>query len=215
MPVSTARVLLAFFRKEADSLSKGDREIVTKKPVKKVTDDADVFLEVPVIRQSTDYSCGAASFLAILGYYGYDPYEKQVMTALGTTLGGTDPEGFSKAAKKFDLKADVKEGMTVEEVKKRIDDKIPVILDIQAWGDKEDYTNEWDDGHYVVAIGYDKEGFYLMDPSQMGYSYVSYKELKKRWHDTLKDNKTKFVEMGIAVHGKEPKFKYNAVKTVE
>jgi predicted double-glycine peptidase len=216
MPVSISRVLLAFINdKNADDLSDGDKKVVKKKPVKKVTDDADVFLEVPVIRQSTDYSCGAASFLAILGYYGFDPYEKQIITAMGTTLAGTDPKGFPKAAKKFDLKADVKEHMTIDEVKERLDKKIPVILDIQAWGDKKDYTDEWDDGHYVVAIGYDKEGFYLMDPSQIGYSYVSSEELKKRWHDILIDNKTKFFDMGIAVSGKEPKFKYNAVKTIE
>jgi predicted double-glycine peptidase len=214
MSIDSSRVLLAFL-KSADTLSKKDKEIVRTKPVRKVTNDADIFLQIPIVRQSTSYSCGAASFLAILGYYGYDPYEKQVMNALGTTLGGTDPDDFPKAAKKFELQAKLKENMTIDDVKKNIKNKVPVVLGIQAWGEKEDYSEEWDDGHYVVAIGYDKEGFYLMDPSQMGYSYVSFKDLEKRWHDRMKDNKIKFVHLGIVVSGKEPKFEYNAVKPIE
>lgn len=188
-------------------------EINDTKAVRKI-EDADVFLEVPLVRQSTDYSCGAASFLSILGYYGYDPYEKQIMKTMGTTLGGTHPSGFEKAAKKFQLKSKLKENMSFDDVRESIKEKIPVIMAIQAWGDKENYSKEWKDGHYVVAVGFDKDGFFLMDPSQMGYSYISEKQLEERWHD-VDQNKTAVVRLGIMIYGKEPRFDYDRVRPID
>jgi uncharacterized protein YvpB len=38
---------------------------------------------------------------------------------------------------------------------------------IQAWKDENDttpYPNDFEDGHYVVAIGYDKKNFFFEDP---------------------------------------------------
>jgi len=201
--------------KEANDLPRENKEVDKKKAVRKITDDADIFIQVPIIRQSTDYSCGAACLLSVMGYYGIDPYEKQVMAALKTTLAGVDPVDFPKAAKKFDLNAKVKEGMTQDEIKKNLDDDIPVILDIQAWGNKKDYSDVWNEGHFVVAVGYDKEGYYLMDPSQIGYTYITEPELDDRWHDVEIGTKRKFYNVGIIVTGKEPKFKYNSVKIIE
>jgi predicted double-glycine peptidase len=199
----------------SNELSKEDKEVDNKKPIRKVTEDANVFIQVPIIRQSTDYSCGAACLLSVMGYYGIDPYEKQVMDALKTTIAGVDPIDFPKAAKKFDLTAKVKEGMSQDEIKKNLDDDIPVRLDIQAWGDKKDYSDVWDEGHFVVAVGYDKEGYYLMDPSQIGYTYITKPELDTRWHDVEIGTKRKFHNVGIVVNGKKPKFRYNAVKIIE
>lgn len=177
--------------------------------------DADVFLEIPLIRQSTDYSCGAASFLSILGYYGYDPHEKQIMKIMNTTLGGTDPQNFEKAATKFGLKTKIKDNMTFDEIRDNIKNKKPVVIAIQAWGNKKDYSKEWDEGHYVVVIGYDKKGFYLMDPSQMGYSYISERDLQNRWHDTMKKSDKSFINLGIIIYGKKPKFHFDAVHSID
>ena len=45
----------------------------------------------------------------------------------------------------------------------------PVILLMQAWSDPiVDYTNDFDDGHYVVAIGYDLNYIYFEDPWILG-----------------------------------------------
>jgi predicted double-glycine peptidase len=45
----------------------------------------------------------------------------------------------------------------------------PVIVQIQAWGDEgTDYTNDFDDGHYVVAIGFDENYLYFEDPWIIG-----------------------------------------------
>jgi predicted double-glycine peptidase len=206
-------VVKSYLKEAREVLAPSYKEINDRKPVRKIK-DADIFLEVPIVRQSTDYSCGAACFLSILGYYGYDPYEKQLIKALETTLGGTDPDSFKKAAKKFELKIDIKEDMTIDQIKNNLKKKIPVILDIQAWGEKKDYSKAWKDGHYVVAVGYDKKGFYLMDPSQMGYSYLLEKDLEDRWHDVEIDSDKKFFKLGIMIYGKAPKFHYDRVKPI-
>ncbi len=55
--------------------------------------------------------------------------------------------------------------------------------------------SDWKDGHYVVAIGYDKERIYLEDPSTILRSYISYQDLEERWHDT--DKARKYIKTGI------------------
>lgn len=42
-------------------------------------DGASVFLSVPYERQGTGYTCGTACFVSLLGYYGYNPSEKDLV----------------------------------------------------------------------------------------------------------------------------------------
>jgi predicted double-glycine peptidase len=47
------------------------------------------------------------------------------------------------------------------------------------------YVKDWKDGHWVVAIGYDKNGFFFEDPSLHAIrGYLSTQQLKSRWRDT-------------------------------
>jgi hypothetical protein len=176
---------------------------------------ADVLLNVPTIRQSTDYSCGAATFSSILAFYGHDLPEKEVIDLMGTTKEGTNPESFLSGAKKFKLKSELREGMTIKNLRECLDERIPVILCIQAWGNKKDYNKEWEDGHYVAAIGYDLKGFYFMDPSQIGYSYLETGDLEDRWHDIRKDKKKTYTHLGIIIYGKEPKFNMDKIRPIQ
>lgn len=179
--------------------------------------DAKVFLEVPLVRQSTSFSCGAASFLSVLGYYGFSPREQQIMQLMDTSFGGTDPESFVKAAKFFKLKTEMKENISHDTIVKLLNENVPVVLAIQAWnGDKnKDYKNEWQDGHWVVTIGYDDEGYYFMDPSQIGYSYLTKKELDDRWHDKSKQNDKTYNRLAVIVYGKKPEFDYDEIRQIE
>ena len=48
-----------------------------------------------------------------------------------------------------------------------------------------DRAGQWDDGHWVVAIGYSPTGVFFEDPSlQAVRGFLSYRELLTRWHDT-------------------------------
>lgn len=129
------------------------------------------------------------------------------MQKAGTTKKyGTQIDKILKVAKKYGLKCEAKP-MTIDEVEEYIKNHIPVILLLQAWTEKEkvNWEKDWADGHYVVAIGYDKEKIYFEDPASVKREYLSYKELEKRWHDVGPDG-TKYINYGIAIYGKQPKF---------
>lgn len=164
-------------------------------------------LPFPENIQTYDYDCGAKALQSVLIYYGLDVREDIIIQAAHTTKSGTNPQAIVAVAKKYKLKAVAGE-MTISEVKEYIDRKIPVILALQAWTRKEkvDWINDWQDGHYVVAIGYDNDRIIFADPASIQRTYLSYDESKKRWHDI--DNRgKKYYHLGIAIFGSKPKFK--------
>ena len=64
----------------------------------------------------------------------------------------------------------------------------PVIIAGQAWRDPEEENRSWDtlwdDGHYMVVIGLDKDNVYFEDPSLLGSrGYIPRQEFLSRWHD--------------------------------
>lgn len=160
-------------------------------------------LQFPAFRQTYNYDCGALALEAILAFYGFDLKEGDVMQKAGTTKNGTPINGIKKAAKAYGLKVKSKK-MTVDEVKKYIDKNIPVLIPLQAWTNKPTHPNweeDWIDGHYVVAIGYDNKKFYFEDPSSNIRDFLTYDEFEKRWHDIGSD-KTIYDCLGIIIYGK-------------
>ena len=163
-------------------------------------------LTFPELRQTYEYDCGASAVEAILDYYGIDMREEKIMKTAGTTKNGTSIKGIIKALKKYRLK--VKSGeMTISQIKRYIDNKIPVILMLQAWTKKKkpDWEKDWIDGHYVIVIGYDGHKFYFEDPASASRTYLTYNELDKRWHDIDTDRK-KYIHYSIATYGKKPRY---------
>jgi len=157
-------------------------------------------LEFPESKQAYYYDCGANALQSVLIYYGAVVREEKIVKLAGTKKKGTPVAGMKAAAKKCDL--DYKAGkMTVNEIKKYLDKKIPVILLIQAWPCKKntDWKNDWTDGHYVVAIGYDSTKLYFEDPWTDYRTFLAYEEFIKRWHASIYGKK--HVNWGMAVFG--------------
>ena len=173
----------------------------------KTTSDIPNLIRVPLVRQYTDFTCGAESLQSILGYYGQDYRGNKLAKALRTSpKDGTYNQDIVRVAVSNGYRAEKIEGMTFEQLKAFIDARTPVILAIQAWSTPPvDWARTWEDGHYVVAIGYDSANFYFMDPSTIGnYTYIPADELLARWHD--KERKKKLVHLGIAIGGKAPAY---------
>jgi L-aminopeptidase/D-esterase-like protein/predicted double-glycine peptidase len=151
------------------------------------------FIRVPTCRQGFDYTCGVASLQSIMRYYGEEIREDNLSKELGTTPeDGTECERIAQLAKDKGYQVDMKTGADIGDLKRSIDKGIPAIVAIQAWNDdpKTDYSNDWEDGHYAVAIGYDRKNIYFMDPSTLGnYTYIPCDEFVKRWHDEDKGKK--------------------------
>ena len=159
---------------------------------------------LPDTRQGEDYSCGASAPQAISGYFGVGPEEEEdyVRDLKMDTKVGSHPFQIIRAAKKYGLRVSEKERMTVNEVKAYLDRGKPVMLMIQAWRDSETevtYVGEWREGHWVVAIGYDRAGLYFEDPSLAAIrGFIPFVELEERWHDTGPKNR-RMEHYGLAI----------------
>lgn len=103
--------------------------------------------------------------------------------------------------------------LSLASLKKNIDHQHPVIVLLQAWGDQSSYEEEWEDGHYAIAIGYDHRNIYFMDPSSNKYAFIGQKEFETRWHD--KDSKHKLKNFGIILTHDFPIKTINEDKTIK
>lgn len=171
-------------------------------------------LTFPELRQVYSFDCGANALQSILTYYGYDIREEEIMRMAGTTEeNGTSPSGLMSVAKKYGIPNEFHENLTIDFLKKCIDNGFPVIISLQAWvddPDRIDWNNTWDEGHYVIAIGYDNRRIYFEDPSSTKRTSLTFEELDERWHDIEEDGK-KYYHHGIIFKG-IPKYRYNDIE---
>lgn len=64
----------------------------------------------------------------------------------------------------------------------------------------------FNDGHYVTAIGYTKKHIIFEDPSSVNRTYLLFEELNERWHDIDPATNQVLEHFGIMTYGLEPKF---------
>lgn len=144
-------------------------------------------IKVPLTRQATDYTCGAAAVQSIIGFYGDNVRESALATQLKTNSKvGTAYRNIEAYAKRHGYACTVYKNCTLAGLEKMVDAGTPVLCLIQAWPERKvDYSKDWEDGHYVVAVGYDANNVYFMDPCTLGkYTFIPRGEFLRRWHDT-------------------------------
>jgi len=175
-----------------------------------------MLLQVPDVRQCTNYSCGAACFQAVMRYWGgEDMGEGQFIELLNTTLGetahkGTTPNNIVRGAEKMGFRAEIRENLTLDDLKKSIEEGVPVIVEGQAWKDENQSWEMNENGHYMVVIGVDDKNVYLEDPWILGSrGYIPHDEFIERWHDfnyesPTEDKKRRIIHMGIFIRGDKP-----------
>jgi predicted double-glycine peptidase len=161
-------------------------------------------MQFPELRQAWDFDCGISCFQGVLFYYGFNVREADLVQELNVDPEiGVEPSTLINTAKRYGLKAFAKENMTIEDLKRNIDNGIPTLLIVQAWPDEPvDWENEYEWSHYVVAIGYDERNIYFEDPASIIRAWLGFEELNKRWH-TYVDQERKAQHYGIAFFGKE------------
>ena len=153
--------------------------------------DVENLIPLPLVKQSTEYTCGAAAVLSILKYFGDETLEAELVKQLGTNSNyGTDYRQMVQFFQSKGFQITAHAGMSMSELQEHISQGKPVLCLIQAWESGiQDYSDYWGIGHYVVAIGYDAERIYLMDPWMLGnYAYIPKKEFISRWHQLTYDN---------------------------
>jgi ABC-type bacteriocin/lantibiotic exporter with double-glycine peptidase domain len=109
--------------------------------------------------------CGAASLKIVLDYYGIEKSEKELakLCKVDKDL-GTDDKSIKRVAEKLGFKVIIKNNSSFKDIEKRLDKKVPVIVDWFTKG-RQDYSeSEVADGHYSVVAGLDEKFIYLQDP---------------------------------------------------
>jgi uncharacterized protein len=167
---------------------------------------------VPDVQQSTDFSCGAAALQAVLGYWGIHEQEPTLMHALHTNeISGTTPENIIRVARDMGLEAYSRENLDLASLEEAVH-RIPVICAIQAWPISRpanfSWNKCWEEGHYVIVIGIDKQNVYVEDPSLFGTrGFIPREEFLERWHDyegepPLDKNDRLDIRLGIFIAAK-------------
>lgn len=170
---------------------------------------------VPDVRQSQNFSCGAASLQAVLNYWGIDEREGELIRQMGTTSeSGTPPEAIVSAARAHGLDASLGTNLTLADLESSVAAGVPVITASQAWRDPEEanqsWENIWEDGHYMVVIGIDSNNLYFEDPALLGTrGVIPRQEFLARWHDyegvpPFSNTSRILNHAGILIRGKEP-----------
>ena len=176
-------------------------------------------LNFPILKQSSLYSDGLTVAQSILAYYNDKYNEDELFFHVKNIDAISTSDKFSISLdriKEFFLESGYKldeKHMNVNDVINFINNDIPVVLLIQSWGDVDDYTDEWKNGHYVVAIGYTTNKMLFLDPMLFNIGCLTFEELNKRWH--FKENDIKYINHGIAVSGKRPRFDKNKLIKID
>ncbi len=173
-------------------------------------------IRLPLTRQATCYTCGVSALQSVLAYYGQEYREDELAKLLKANYrNGTAYMRIARFAEENGFSVDIHKGMSISELKTLIDKKLPVICLLQAWSDVPvDYKSEWNDGHYVVAVGYDQENIFFMDPSTLGnYTYIPDSEFVDRWHDT--DGKERLQHFGMVVSQEKSGYQPDIAKFME
>jgi len=160
---------------------------------------SNAFLVVPLCRQAKSFTCGVASLQSVLRYYGLEMRQDVLEKKLRTNRGGTRFPHIVAYAQSCGFTAAWQTNMQYAQLQQALDTGTPVIVALQAWADEPVvYSNDWNDGHYAVAIGYDETNTYFMDPSTLGnYTFIPTGEFLDRWHD--KDKRTTLIHLGIII----------------
>lgn len=172
-------------------------------------------LDLPKTRQVENWTCGANVVQKICQYYGEDYREMDLVKMLKATPdNGTDLQPIMDFFISKNFKIDIKERMTIPELKAYIDQGIPVILMLQAWVRDTTELRGWDNGHFSVCIGYTRNELLFADPSLYDIGYIPVDKLESRWHDLDVGDK-KYYQLGIAVYGKLPKFNLERIEEIK
>ncbi|MBP2314493.1 C39 family peptidase [Azospirillum soli] len=171
---------------------------------------AQKFLRMPDVRQVGEDGAGIAALQAVFAYYGLDGRQDVLRQRL--TERGSSPNDFRqivRVANEYGLKATVMSKMTEQQLRDQISKGFPVIVAVQAWieggGTRSitDWARRKENGHWLVALGYDDMAFYFEDPAIFGIGAIRRDVMPFRWHDyDAKGNRLEHV--GIVVEGPSP-----------
>ena len=141
-------------------------------------------LTYPETRQTFGFDCGANALVSALVYAGIEEREDRIAALARTTKAGTSTQGILRVMRYYGLPIKAGRGMQPRDLRAGIIRGWPTLITIQAYRESNrPYHELWDDGHWVVAIGFDEYRIYFEDPSSFFRAWLADEELRQRWHD--------------------------------
>jgi hypothetical protein len=190
-------------------------------------DQVKSLIPVPLVRQARDHTCGVAALQSVLLYYGEEFGQMELARYLGADpQKGTSYRTILRFAnrkftdpRKRDFWMWKRCGMTIDVLREVIDSGRPPILVFQAWGRPGvNWKKEWNEGHYAVAVGYDEDNLYFMDPAILGhYAYIPVDEFLDRWHDRDPVTGEKLIQCALVIgnDSKIPSYDFRVIRRLE
>lgn len=165
-------------------------------------------IDLHIGRQTYDYDCGAQALETVMHYYGSNIRGDALMEALGTTEEGTPPQAMIRVAEGYGFQVKSGTQWSLNQVKQYVEARTPVIVLLQAWADRymtlDDWRRNWDDGHYAIVIGIDKDLLLFEDPASIRRTWLREREFLARWHDMDSKTGEKYEHFGMVLLGKQP-----------
>ena len=176
-----------------------------------ITQNNTTLLNVPDVVQPNNYSGGPTALQAVLAYYGTDISVTELINMTNTTENGTTPDNIALAAQNSGFTAEVKENLTLQDLQNNINQGTPIIVLCQAGKDNTalNWTEDYENGQYLVVVGMDSQNVYFEDPTLLGSKgYIPLQEFLERWHDLYINpqtgNNTTVNHLGIIITGGQP-----------
>lgn len=165
-------------------------------------------LHMGIGRQTYDYDCGVQALKSVMGYFSVDVPTDELMAVLGTSEDGTPPQAMIAAAQQYGFTVESGTQWSLNQVRQHVDAGSPVIVLLQAWADRymtiDDWRRNWDDGHYAIVIGFNKDVLLFEDPASIRRTWLREREFLARWHDVEPKTGKKYEHFGMVLLGKQP-----------
>ncbi len=165
-------------------------------------------IDLHIGKQAYDYDCGAQALQNVMNYYGVEVDSDELMQALGTSEEGTPPQSMIAVAQSHGFEVKSGTQWSLNSVKQYVDEGTPVIVLLQAWADRymtlDDWRRDWDDGHYAIVIGLNKDVLLFEDPATIRRTWLREREFLARWHDMDVKTGEKYEHFGMVLLGKQP-----------
>lgn len=172
---------------------------------------------LPLIKQKTNHTCGAASLLCVLRFYGRRGIKEEILAKeLKTDIHrGVASLTLALVAKRHGLKAQKRQGLKMFDISDELKKNHLIIVDFQAWRSHQEqrfpWRKIWVDGHYAVVQAMNRKHVWLMDPWLGKIIRLTHKRFLTRWHTAeskSSDNvgpRYKFVHSAVIINGQADK----------
>jgi predicted double-glycine peptidase len=178
-----------------------------------------MIIDLPGGRQTFDFDCGATALQLVMAYYGVDVRRDELYSKLLINSDGTPVKNMVSVPKKYGFKVNVKYDAAIEDIKQFIDRSHPVIVLVQAWAEKymtlEEWHEDYDDGHYVIVIGYYDNKIVFEDPSSFRKTWLTEEEFLIRWHDKDPETGEIINHLALVLTGKDPQPAHKLMEHME